>query len=158
MIVVSDTGPIISLAVIGKLDLLEGLGYRVVIPEAVWFELERVINEADIPQAMRFRDQVIKVSRREIIDSALGPGETEAIILYEGLHADRLFIEDNAGRLCAEARGIRCTGTLGVLMEARKKNLIPALRPIFTALLEHNRYFGLPLLNRILEDSGETPL
>lgn len=42
MIVVSDTSPITSLAGIGRLDLLQQLYSRVIIPQAVYDEMVRV--------------------------------------------------------------------------------------------------------------------
>ena len=39
MIIISDTSPIINLAVIGQLDLLQKLYGRVVIPQAVYEEI-----------------------------------------------------------------------------------------------------------------------
>jgi hypothetical protein len=44
VIVVADTGPLISLAVIDRLDLLGVIFGKVVIPEAVWGELARQIT------------------------------------------------------------------------------------------------------------------
>ena len=158
MLIVADTGPLISLAVIDKIDLLETLFYEVVIPEAVWRELEPAIQDLSIPQAMRFRNNIMAVAHYEEISAALGPGETEAILLYEEIHADRLLIEDSDARLYAETRGVRCTGTLGILIEAKKKNFIPALRPLFIELVSKRRFFTRQLLNTILTISNETPL
>jgi predicted nucleic acid-binding protein len=158
MLIVADTGPLISLAVIDQIDLLDALFHRVTIPVAVWQELESNIEEASIPQARRFQNNVMPVTHYEKISTELGSGETEAILLYEEIHADRLLVEDRAARLFAEARGIRCTGTLGVLIEAKNVNLIADLRPLFYQLRVKKRYFALPLMNRILFDHGEKPL
>jgi predicted nucleic acid-binding protein len=158
MLIVADTGPLISLAVIDKMDLLETLFYEVVIPEAVWQELEHTIQDLSIPQAMRFRNNIIQVTHYEEINAALGPGETEAILLYEQIHADKLLIEDSDARLYAETRGIRCTGTLGILIEAKMKTIIPVLRPLFGELLSKRRFFTKQLLNTILSLSNEMPL
>jgi predicted nucleic acid-binding protein len=48
MLIIADTGPLISLAVIDQIDLLDALFYRVAIPEAVWQELEDNIEEVSI--------------------------------------------------------------------------------------------------------------
>jgi predicted nucleic acid-binding protein len=158
VIVVADTGPLISLAVIDQLDLLDALFHRVVIPQAVWRELEANIEALSIPAARRFRGNVIAVKRYQDINPDLDTGEKEAIILCEEIQADQLLIEDKAARSFAEDRGIICTGTLGILIEARTENLIPALRPLFVELLAKKRYFALPLLNRILIFNSEDPL
>jgi predicted nucleic acid-binding protein len=144
--------------VIDKIDLLDALFYRIAIPEAVWQEFENNIEKASIPQARRFQNNVIPVTHYEKINAEIGPGETEAIILYEQIHADRLLVEDKEARLIAEARGIRCTGTLGILMEAKDVSLISALRPLFSKLLLKGRYFSIPLLNQILALNKEAPL
>jgi predicted nucleic acid-binding protein len=158
VLIVADTGPLISLAVIGQLDLLDALFYEVAIPEAVWYELETLIEEQGIPEVSRLRDKVMPVSHYQEINPDLGPGEKEAIILYDEIHADRLLIEDNGARLFAEARGIHCIGTLGMLIEAKDEGFIPALRPFFTNLITKKRYFALSLLNSILVSNSEPPL
>ena len=158
MIVVADTGPLISLAVIDQLDLLDTLFHHVVIPPAVWRELEANIDELSIPQVRRFQGNVIAVKRYQDINPDLGAGEKEAILLYDEIQADQLLIEDRAARSFAEDRGIICAGTLGILIEARTGNLIPALRPLFAGLLAKKRYFSIPLLNSILALNAEQPL
>ena len=55
MIVVSDTSPIINLAVIGRLDLLRDLYMDVVIPGAVYQEI--VIQGAGKPGSVEVRTQ-----------------------------------------------------------------------------------------------------
>jgi predicted nucleic acid-binding protein len=158
VIVVADTGPLISLAVINKLDLLDTLFDRIAIPQAVWQELENNLEELSIPQIRRFQSNIIAVKHYQDINPDLDTGEKEAIILYDEIQADRLLIEDKAARHFAEGRGIICTGTLGILTEARSRNLIPALRPLFADLLAKGRYFAIPLLNSILALNYEQPL
>jgi predicted nucleic acid-binding protein len=158
MVIVADTGPLISLAVIDKLDLLDTLFYGVVIPEAVWRELENNIEEMSIPQARRFQNNIIPVTNYREINADLDPGEKEAILLYEEIHADRLLVEDKDARLFAEARGIHCTGTIGVLIESKRKGFIPCLRPLLIKLLAKNRYYSASFLNEILTLSNEAPL
>jgi predicted nucleic acid-binding protein len=158
MLIVADTGPLISLAVIRQLDLLDTLFYQVAIPEAVWNELESRIDELSIPEVRRFQNNVMRISHYQNINVNLGSGEKEAILLFEEIHADRLLIEDSDARLFAEARGIRCTGTLGILIEAKKKGIISVLRPLFSALLAGGRYFAVSLLNQILTANNEMDL
>jgi predicted nucleic acid-binding protein len=87
MLIVADTGPLISLAIIDRIDLLDVLFYRMVIPQAVWQELEDNIKKATIPQVRRFQNNVMPVTHYEEISTLLGSGETEAILLYQGSRA-----------------------------------------------------------------------
>jgi predicted nucleic acid-binding protein len=54
----------------------------------------------------------------------LGAGEIEAISLAQELRADLLLVDDKEARKAAEARGLTCTGTLGVLKRAAELGLI----------------------------------
>jgi predicted nucleic acid-binding protein len=59
MLIVADTGPLISLAVIKQIDLLDALFYQVAIPEAVWFELEILIEGQGILELKRLRNTLV---------------------------------------------------------------------------------------------------
>jgi predicted nucleic acid-binding protein len=67
-------------------------------------------------------------------------------------------VEDNDARIFAESRGIRCTGTLAVLIDAKDEHLIPELRSLFAKLLSKGRYFSKDFLNQILLTKNEAPL
>jgi predicted nucleic acid-binding protein len=158
MIVVADTGPLISLAVIDKLDLLDTLFGQVVIPEAVWHELEKHIAGLSLPKLKDFQNRVVPISQPISVLVNFGLGEQEAIQLFNEIHGDLLLVEDQGARELAEARGIPCTGSLGVLLEAKRNGLIGALRPFFMEMLARRRFFTIQLLNTTLTASGEAPL
>jgi predicted nucleic acid-binding protein len=158
VLVVADTGPLISLAVIDQIDLLEKLFDKIVIPEAVWKELLNQIAVFDIPQVTLFQDHIIPLKQKGKAIYGIDDGETEAIFLYEEIHADQLLLDDKNARTTAEARHISCLGTLAVLAEAKARKLIPALKPLFLQLLGRKRYYSKSLLNTILIAHNETPL
>ena len=56
-------------------------------------------------------------------------------MLAESLRADLLLIDERAGRAVAEGRHLAVRGTLGVLVQARQSNLLPALKPVLDALM-----------------------
>jgi predicted nucleic acid-binding protein len=158
VIVVADTGPLISLAVIGLLDLPEKIFGQVVIPEAVWDELARQITVFNIPQAAQFQEKVVSLTQKGEPIYSIDDGEAEAIFLYEEIHAGLLLIDDKKARTVAESRNICCLGALAVLAEAKAQKLVPELRPLFLQLLAKKRYYTKTLLNTILGANNETPL
>jgi predicted nucleic acid-binding protein len=158
MLVVADSGPIISLAVIDKLDLLETLYGEVCISETVWREVSHYIEPFNIPQIQGLVENVRELSSPNLFAGLMDAGEAEAASLYMELNASYLIIDDRAARRIAEARGVRCLGCLAVLAKARELNLIDALRPFFEKLLACKRFYKKHLLNSLLLDYGEAPL
>jgi predicted nucleic acid-binding protein len=54
----------------------------------------------------------------------LDRGEQDAILLAESVKAERLIIDDLEGRREAVHRGLPVIGTLGLLAEAARRNLL----------------------------------
>jgi len=164
VIVVSDTSAITNLAAINQLKLLPTLYQRVLIPEAVYRELvdiePTVPGSAEVQTATWLEVKVI--ANREIVEHLqsevrLDPGESEAIALVLELGADLLLIDERRGRAEADRLGIRITGLLGILVEAKQKNLITAVKPLMDALIATSDFrISSALYNQILNIVNET--
>jgi predicted nucleic acid-binding protein len=85
----------------------------------------------------------------------LDPGEAAAIALALLRGADLLLIDDLDGRRAATARGLSIRGTLGVLVEATRAGLLPALRPALDTLLGAGFRLDERLARLALEAVGE---
>jgi predicted nucleic acid-binding protein len=156
MVVISDTGPLISLACIDRLDLLERLYGDVLIPEAVLREILSYSEIGEFPALVVFAKTHTKpISGVNRYTGTMHAGEAEAAALYRELSAAALIIDDRDARIIAEADGIDCFGTLAVLIDALNAGLLNCLRPQFITLLAHDRYYSKRLLNRILTEYGE---
>lgn len=155
-LVIADTGPIISLAVIKKLELLNTLFDEVFVPKAVWDELnENKKNfEFDIIEKY-FKTKVRKIKSINNLTFMMDYGESEAVILYKESNAQFLLIDDKKARKIAENFQVECIGTIGILIAAKESGLISSLKPYFVNLLKNKRYYSKNLLNRILEDHSE---
>ena len=139
MTVVSDASPLINLARIDKLDLLPRLYGELHFPEAVWQEV--VIQGAGQPGAQEIQEASwIKrhaVANRPLVqalEQELDAGEAEAIALALELQAELLLMDERLGREVARHLGLRYIGLIGVLLEAKRKGLISALKPHLDAL------------------------
>jgi predicted nucleic acid-binding protein len=126
VIVVSDTGPLISLAVINQLDLLEKIFEKVIIPEAVWDELLDQIEAFNIPQVSRFQANVIPLKQKDIFIDGIDLGETEAILLYEEAHADQLLIDDKFAVQKPSPAIFPVLGRWQFLSKQKSRNIYPA--------------------------------
>ena len=126
MIVVSDSGPLISLMKVEQLYLLHKLYGEILIPEAVYSELTTNIkykDEAEIINKSSFI-RVVYVKERKAVEilqrvSGLDLGESEAII-----YADIVLMEEEAGRIIAKSMGLRVRGSIGILLLGFDKKIV----------------------------------
>ena len=58
----------------------------------------------------------------------LDPGETEAVALALDLKAEIILLDELRGRAVARQLGLHAIGTLGVLIEAKRRGLVPSFR------------------------------
>jgi hypothetical protein len=116
MLVVSDTSPVLNLAIIGHLHLLRQQFGKVWLPQAVIDELrikQDLPGSAAVREAWqagwlgseRVRDRV----RVAILQRDLDPGESEAIALALQKRADWLLLDERDGRRAAKSLGQHCT-------------------------------------------------
>lgn len=154
MIVVSDTSCITNLIALEKVSLLQELFGVVVIPSAVARELR--VNHSELPTFLTTREVTDQNAVAQLKATPLDPGEAEAIILSEELHADALLIDEKAGRAIALGRHIKIIGLLGILIRGKEAGLIPVLRPLLDQLQGDIGFWISPALRqRTLEAVGE---
>lgn len=158
MIVISDTSVITNLAAIQQLQLLPQLYHPVTIPEAVYRELAEI--DPPVPGTLEVQNaswlEVRRVGDRALVERLQGevrldPGASEAIALALELNANLLLIDERRGRAEADRLGVRITGLLGLLVEAKQKQLIFAVKPLMDALIATSDFRISPALyDRIL--------
>jgi predicted nucleic acid-binding protein len=159
--VVTDSSPLINLARIGKLILLRDLYGEVHIPEAVW--REAVIEGAGQPGADEIKIatwiHTHAVRNKELVQALqqeLDAGEAEAIALSSEEKAELLLMDERLARETAHHLGLHCIGLIGVLIEARRKGLISALKPHLDALRDVAGFrIKDELYLRVLQDERE---
>ncbi len=163
MIVISDTSPIINLAIIDKLDLLPQLFDTIIIPEAVFNEIVIIgkgLPGSDIIENAKWVE-VKACNNRILINSLLDYvqiGEAEALTLALELHADTIIVDEAAARNLAEQFGLNFTGLLGILIKAKEHGLIPSVKPLMDALRTKARFFiHQSLYNQVLKIAKEEP-
>jgi hypothetical protein len=85
-----------------------------------------------------------------------GPGEAEAIELAKELHADRLLIDERKGRRLALQEGVAVIGLRGVVLLAKRNQLIPSARILLQRLeSQAGMYLAAPVRETALKRVGE---
>lgn len=158
-LIIADSGPIFSLALIGQLKILEKLFNEVSISEAVWIEITRDQTKPFHSTIISyFHNKVKKIKGFNNLTSMMDLGESESVILYKEQKASFLLIDDKKARAIAENLGINCIGTLGLLTSAKEHGQIENLKPLFETFINNQRFYSINLLNAILKENGETEI
>lgn len=165
MQVVSNTSPLSALAIIGRLGLLRAQFVTIRIPKAVWTELSR-LEHATGKQALGQAHaegwiQVHETANRpmvEILSTTLDSGESEAIAMSLEWPADLLIMDESSGRAMSRNLNIRITGTLGVLLKAKRDGEITSLKSEMDRLVQDAGFFVSDRVrNTFLAEAGENP-
>lgn len=85
----------------------------------------------------------------------LGSGETEVLMLALELPDVIAILDDGLARQVAEMRGIRLTGTLGLLLDAKRAGLIPSVRPLLDQLQALRFFVSATTRAAVLDLAGE---
>lgn len=163
MIVVSNTSPIFYLSTIGRLDLLHQLYGEIMIPAAVYDEITHVgntdTNARSVPTLSWVKTQpAIDQAFVNTLRATLDPGEAEAIALAAELEADRLLMDERLGRAAAMQAGLQVTGVLGILIAAKRTNLIREVKPLVDNLIEQVGFWiDARLYAEVLQVVDESP-
>jgi predicted nucleic acid-binding protein len=158
MIVICDSSPIVALAVLDQLSLLDQLFNDVIIPQHVFDEL--TIN--DKPEVGKIadwaKDKVVAATDTHLMETfnmILDAGESEAMSLYWEKGADFLLIDEKKGRKIALHHGIKIVGTLGILLLSKQKGLITNIKPLLNILKQSNIRISGELYEQALLLAGE---
>ncbi len=152
MIVVADTSPINYLVLIGHIEILPRIYGDVLIPRAVYDELQDREAPPEVrawlsapPAWLRINNTIYQPDPSlDLLDR----GEQDAILLAESIKADRLIIDDMDGRREAANRNLPVIGTLGVLAEAARRKLLNLHQAL--AALQATNFHAAPELIRLL--------
>jgi predicted nucleic acid-binding protein len=167
VIAVCNSTPLIHLAKINKLELLSRIFNRVISTNQV-FE-ETVTNGGNWVDAARIRAaveqgwlQVMPMPESLYplyveLCGALGAGEASTIVMALELKPDALIIDERAASKKVQVFGLDSilTGTIGILVRARKKGLVPELKSILDSLRSTSFWIDDALYWKVLKDVGE---
>jgi len=149
--VVADASPLIALNQVGRLDTLRQLVGEVLVPPAVAAEI--------LPSVPAVAWIVVRRPAKPVTLSAqrasLGAGEVEALGLALELQATHFIVDERAARREAIALGLRPLGTLGVLLAAKRRGLIPEIKPLIDELVRQGFWVSPRLVKATLAAAGE---
>ena len=158
--VVCNSTPLIHLAKIGKLYLLEEMFHEILIPPSVYRECvtdgkgrddARKIRNASWIRILQIKDIELKKSLNVTLDKE----ESEAITLALQEKADLILPDDYDAREFARVYELNITGTIGVLLKAKHMSSIQSLEIVLKNLRDTGFWLNDDLYNKVLQETGE---
>ena len=155
MTVVSNTSPLLNLALIERLHLVETQFDDVIVPTAVWDELTAGSDGGDRLKAFRDRGGVRVVppeptDLRVEFERELDHGEAAAIAHAIDIDAERVLIDEREGRATAARHDVPVTGVVGILLRASARDKLN-LETELDALRDAGFWIADALYERALE-------
>ena len=155
---VSDTSPLLNLAIIGRLELVRAQFGSVLVPPAVVREF-RLEEGRPGPSALHQAIEKEWIVKKEPSDAPLirtlrqdsDLGESEAITLAVEKEAGLVLLDEREGRRRARNVGLEVTGALGMLAQADRRGDLDSLSDALDRLEgEAGFWIGSALREQIL--------
>jgi hypothetical protein len=150
--VVADASGLIALQHVEGLPLLDKLFGEILIPPAVAREVAPGLPT--LPPWIQICPVGKKTDER-VLAANLGAGETEVLALGIESEDAWLILDDARARRLAAELGLRVLGTAAVLLEAKRANLIPSVRPLLDTILAKGFRLSPKVYQIVLEKAGE---
>lgn len=133
---VVNASPLISLARVSHLALLEAPGRVLCIPDAVAREVLAGPTTDPARQALETGfggTPAITAIDLRVVEWGLGAGET-SVLSHAVMTGATAVLDDGRARTAARVLGVTVIGTLGVVLSARKQGRIPSAAVVLRAL------------------------
>jgi len=158
--IVCNTGPLIALAVVRRLDILHSLFEVVLIPEAVRGELlAGTAGRAEIEDALStgwLRAVPTTQAPDPVLDDVLDVGEAAVVQLARQVGADWVLIDERKGRkIAADVYGLRVAGTARIAVEAKRKQLITDVGELLASLCSRGYWISEEIIKAARQMAAE---
>lgn len=157
--IICDAGPLIALALAGQLQVLPALYQSILVPEAVWREVVDSgfgrVGATELKTAP-WIEVVPSISVDSFLEAELGRGESQVIALGRARKAALVLIDELlARRVASQVYSLRVKGSAGILVQARKAGMIPAVRPFLHEMKNRGYYLSARLIEYACREVGE---
>jgi len=136
--VIANTSPLQYLFQLGLLDLLPELYGEVLVPEGVVLELRSGVDRGvllpDLGGLSWLRIREARSAAVLALAAGLGAGEREVLALAMEMKEPLVILDDSLARRFAQRLNLPLTGTLGLLLKAKQRKRIEAVKPYLDRL------------------------
>lgn len=148
-VIIADASCLILLDKIGALDLLFKLYGTIIITQEIADEFQETL-----PKWIKVKN-VANKNQQLILETILDKGEASAIALALECTDSLLIIDERKGRKLASQLDLNITGSLALIIEAKRRGYITGVKPILDKIESTNFYISEQLRMLILKSADE---
>ena len=158
MVIVADSSPLISFAILNKLEILNKIFDDILIPESIFIEIS--INDKPYSNELNefAKNRTKKVKNKlavQLLRKDLDLGESEAIVLAKENKIQDILIDEYKGRKIARETGLHPIGTIGVLLQAKKQKILKEVKCELDKLIINHIRISKDLYATAIKLAGE---
>ena len=131
-IVIADTSCLIVLSKINELDLLHRLYGNIITT----LEVAKEFDEP-LPTWITL-NKISDKHVQQLLELQVDTGEASAIALALETADCTIILDDFKARKLAYKLGLKITGTIGIIVKAKQKDLIPSIKPYLKKIRDTN--------------------
>jgi predicted nucleic acid-binding protein len=146
-LIISDTACLILFDKIGELDILRKLFKTIFITTKIPEEFKK-----KTPDWISIKDPTI-LSNIDVYSKIVDLGEASAIALSKETKNSVLILDDLKARRLAEALELKFTGSIGILILAKRKGLIEDVDQLIMKIQETNFRLTNTIIDKLREET-----
>lgn len=147
--IISDTSCFIILTNIGELELLHKVYGQILTTPEIAAEFGETL-----PEWVEIAEATDKY-RQTILELQIDKGESSAIALALETPNSVVILDDYKARKIAERLGITLTGTIGVIIKAKLKGIIPSVKPLLEKIKQTDFRLSAEIEAQALKEANE---
>ena len=158
--VICNTGPIVALSMIGRIDILRHLFELVAIPEAVHNEIleggATNMGLAGFRKVKWIKIMTLSNPIDPLLKTSLDAGEAAVIGLARDLSVNLVLVDERKARKIARTiYGLHVIASARVLVEAKKRGLLDNVGAVLQAMRDGGYWIGDSIVDAALKQAGE---
>ena len=147
--IISDTSCFILLTNIGELDLLHKVYGQIITTIDIAIEYGETL-----PEWVEIK-KVADINTQKLLELQIDRGESSAIALALEIPDSTIILDDYKARKIALKLGIKYTGTIGVIIKAKLKGIIPSIKPLLEKIRQTDFRISLDIEIQALKEAKE---
>jgi predicted nucleic acid-binding protein len=148
-LVVADSSCLILLSKIEELEILRSIYTQIFITK----EIAEEFGES-LPDWIEIKE-ISNTALQLLFEDTLDVGEASALALAFEMQECTVILDDLKARKAAFKMNIKVTGTIGVILKAKKENKISSARNVFDKMLSTDFRISERIINEALKEAGE---